>query len=47
MGEKCKICEYELNSDDVVWITKHYPVCSECYNALTPEEIQSIIENYS
>lgn len=44
--EKCESCEKELEDDETVWITRHYPVCQECYDDLMPEEITEIIEVY-
>ncbi len=46
MIEKCAICGKEIDSDEAVWITKHYHVCKDCYDDMPPEEEQQIIEDY-
>lgn len=40
----CELCRKEKS--EIEWITHHYGVCRECYETMTPEEIQDIIEIY-
>ena len=38
----CRLCGKK--TEDLIWITRHQGVCSDCYNEMTEEEIQEIID---
>ena len=43
----CKKCGRKSNFDETgIWITSSYPICDECYNNLSSEELDKIRKEY-
>ena len=38
----CRLCGKK--TEELIWITRHQGVCSDCYSEMTPEEIEGIID---
>ena len=38
----CRLCGKK--TEELIWITRHQGVCSNCYSNMTPEEIERIID---